>query len=594
MPEANSDVTLMVAGQAGQGVDTAAELLARVMMRAGYCVFAYPDVMSRIRGGHNFTSVRVAARSVMGQSDRINVLLALDPVLVGEHREEMVPGGVVVAEEAERSMGDGVLAIPMSGIAREAGAPRSMVNTVGLGALLALVGQPLEPLLGLLQERFAAKGRDAVRLNHRCAQAGYRAAAAVRSCPCAVPVVKRPPERLLMSGSHAIGLGALSAGVQFFSGYPMSPATLVMEYLAGKQEQFGIVVEQAEDELAAINQVLGASYAGARAMTATSGGGFSLMVEGLGLAGMAELSCLIVLAQRPGPATGFPTRTEQGELLLAISASGDDFPRFVFAPGSAEQAFYLTRRAFALAEKYQVPAILLSDQYLSDSLWTLPRFSLTDLGRGGVPSSPQRHQGTKGFRSGSRQSGPTRPAQHLAPFAYRRYADTPDGVSPWLSPGVPNQVVRAIGNEHDEDGFQIESAEARITMHEKRMRKLGPMAQEVDVAASYPGDDAEYALVCWGSTLGPVREAVDLLRAERMRVSMVHLTELCPFPRDSAVARLSNCRRVFTVENNSTGQLARLLCRETRIAPHGEILKFDGRPFTAGEITRQFIEMARG
>ncbi len=569
-----TDITVVIAGQAGQGVDTASELLARALVRSGYYVFSYPDVMSRIRGGHNFTSVRISERPRLGNFGSANLLLALDEASIALRRPDLVSGGMIIAPGMSDSATDGSLVrVPTEKLASDLGAPRTMANTVGLGALFAFIGHPIRPLLDLLDERFAAKGHDAVRLNRACAQAGYRfvSPAIARSCPCAVPALKRSPRRLLLSGSHAIALGALFAGVQFFSGYPMSPATPIMEYLAGKQQRFGLVVEQAEDELAAINQVLGASYAGARAMTATSGGGFSLMVEGLGLAGMAELSCVIVLAQRPGPATGFPTRTEQAELLFAITASGDEFPRFVFAPGNAEQAFELTRRAFYLAERYQVPAIVLSDQFLSDSLWTVSSLNPVET------SQP---------RAETIQLGP-----NLAPFSYRRYAVTDDGVSPRLRPGVPQQVVRSIGNEHDEDGFQIEDSSTRTRMHDKRMGKLSAMVQEVDIAAPYPCDDAEHTIVCFGSTLGPVREAVDRLRAERLNVSAVHLSELCPFPRAGIVARLSACRHIITVENNSTGQLGRLLCRETRIAPEHEVLKYDGRPFTSGELVSRLKEL---
>ncbi len=571
-----TDVTIVVAGQAGQGVDTASELLARTMMRSGYYVFAHPDVMSRIRGGHNFTAIRVADRPIASTTGTASLVLALDESSVSLRRPDLIPDGMVVAEgQPENGVQDGTFRVPMARLAAEVGGARTMANTVGLGVLFALVGHPLKPLLELLAERFKAKGRDMVRLNQACAQAGYKSVAATsaRSCPCTIPALERPASRLLLSGNHAIALGALCSGVQFFSGYPMSPATPIMEYLAGRQEEFGVLVEQAEDELAAINQVLGASYAGARTMTATSGGGFSLMVEGLGLAGMAELPCVIILAQRPGPATGFPTRTEQAELLFAISASGDDFPRFVFAPGTAEQAFDLTRRAFDLAEKYQVPVIVLSDQFLSDSLWTVPSHCLAKA----IPA----------------EEGTTRPGQVRPPFSYQRYADTANGVSPRLWPGTPHQIVRSMGNEHDENGLQIEDAQTRVRMHDKRMKKLPAMSEEIDVATAYPVDSAEFTLVCFGSTIGPVREAVDILRAERINVNAVHLTELCPFPRASAVARLSTCRRVFTVENNSTGQLARLLRREARILADSEILKFDGRPLTGVELAGQLRKVLR-
>ncbi len=566
-----TDVTLTIAGQAGQGIDTASELLARALVRSGYYAFAYPDLMSRIRGGHNFTAVRVSGRPVYSEAGKFNALLALDELSVNEHRGDMVEGGVVVASPAgERRMSNGeqraeaptgVFRVPMAEIAEKRGGTKTMVNVVGLGALLALTGHPLDELQRLLKERFRVKGDAVVRQNIECCRAGadYVREKYGGTCACALPKQVGRAKRLLLTGNHAIALGALASGVRFYAGYPMSPSTSIMEYLAAKQADAGPVMEQAEDEIAAINMVLGASYAGARAMTATSGGGFSLMVEGLGMAAMAELPVVIVLAMRPGPATGFPTRTEQAELLFAISASQDEFPRFVFAPGTAEEAFYATNRAFELAGRFQVPAIVLSDQQLSDSFWTVPAFNFARV----TASEDLDEQTWQG-----------KPAN-----TYKRYAVTEDGVSPRLGPGFPGQLVHALGAEHDEDGFQTEDAGTRVRMHEKRMRKLPRMAESLDAPTCYPEETAECAVVCFGSTYGAAREAVDILRAERASVAMLHLCELWPFPRERVMARLSGVRKVITVEGNSTGQLAALLRRETGIKAEEQVLKYDGRPF---------------
>ena len=296
-------------------------------------------------------------------------------------------------------------------------------------------------------------------------------------------------------------------------------------------------------------------------MTATSGGGFSLMVEGLGMAAMAELPVVIVVAMRPGPATGFPTRTEQGELLFVTSASQDEFPRFVFAPGTAEEAFYATNRAFELAARFQAPAIVLSDQLLSDSLWTVPSFNLDRVKASNDFDEPE-WQG--------------RPAN-----SYKRYAVTRDGVSPRLAPGFPGQLVRAIGSEHDEDGFQTEDKTVRVRMHEKRMSKLPAMARAMEPPTCYPEEAADCIVACFGSTYGAAREAVDILRSERVSVAMMHLCDLVPFPHERVTALLTPARKVITVEGNSTGQLAALLRRETGIKADEQVLKYDGRPFDA-------------
>jgi 2-oxoglutarate ferredoxin oxidoreductase subunit alpha len=574
-----TDITLIVAGQAGQGIDTASELLARALVRSGYHVFAYPDLMSRIRGGHNFVAVRVSDRPVYSGAGKFNALLALDELSVSEHRGDMAGEGVIVAEPtkdlrlpiADLRLGEtgGEFRVPMAEIAEKHGGAKTMANVVGLGALLALTGHPLDELQRLLKERFRAKGDEVVRQNLECCRAGadYVRERFGGTCACALPKQAGRAKRLLLTGNHAIALGALASGVRFYAGYPMSPSTPIMEYLAAKQADAGLVMEQSEDEIAAINAVLGASYAGARAMTATSGGGFSLMVEALGMAGMAELPVVIVIAMRPGPATGFPTRTEQAELLFAISASQDEFPRFVFAPGTAEEAFYATNRAFELAGRFQVPAIVLSDQMLSDSFWTVPAFNLARV----ATSDDLDEQAWQG-----------RPAN-----SYKRYAVNGDGVSPRLGPGFPGQLAHALGAEHDENGFQTEDAGVRVRMHEKRMRKLPRMAESLDGPTCYPEETAECAVVCFGSTYGAAREAVDILRAERVSVAMLHLCELAPFPRERVMARLSGVRKIITVEGNSTGQLAALLRRETGIKADAQVLKYDGRPFSANALAEE-------
>lgn len=575
-----TDVALTIAGQAGQGIDTASELLTRALVRSGYYAFSYPNLMSRIRGGHNFTAVRISNRQVYSVPAKFNALLAMDERSVSEHRDDMVKGGTIIAEERsasaerrtmnhERTNEPTTFRLPMAEIAEKRGGSKTMENVVGLGALLALTGHRQDKLRGLLRERFEAKGEEVVRQNLACLRAGadYVKKKWGGTCACELPSQPVQAKRLLMTGNHAIALGALASGVRFYAGYPMSPSTSIMEYLAAKQAEAGLVMEQVEDEIAAINMAIGASYAGARAMTATSGGGFSLMVEGLGMAAMAELPVVIAIAMRPGPATGFPTRTEQAELLFAISASQDDFPRFVFAPGTAEEAFYATNRAFELAARFQVPAIVLSDQLLSDSLWTVPGLNYARV---------------KASDDFEEQVWQGRPA-----YSYRRYAFTASGVSPRLRPGFRGQLVRMLGAEHNEEGFQTEDAGVRTKMHEKRMMKLTAMSRAIDEPTCYPEETADCVVVCFGSTYGAAREAVDILRQERMGAALLHLCELAPFPRERVAARLSSARKVITVEGNSTGQLASLLRRETGIKAEVQVLKYDGRPFEAKALAEE-------
>ncbi len=556
------DVTVVVAGEAGQGVRSAGDMLCRLLVRSGYHVFAYPDVESRIRGGHNFTRIRVSDEPVESVANHINVLLSFDDQ-VEMHRAEMVRDGVMLYDapaDLTATADTQMVRLEMAKVAKELGASPAMAATVGLGAVTALVGIPRAGLEAAIREQFAAKGRDTVEKNLACCRHGFEAAATLlaKECPCRIPPVKSE-RRLLMTGNEAMACGALAAGARFYAGYPMSPSTGVMEFLAGKQAEFGLVVEPAEDEIAAINMVLGASYAGARALTATSGGGFALMVEALGYAGMAELPLVVVLAQRPGPATGFPTRTEQAELLYALDCSQDEFPRFVFAPGNAGQAHAAMVRAFELAERYQVPAIVLSDQQLSDSYWTVDQLE---------QAQAQAQAQAKIGKS----------------YGYRRYEITESGVSPRLAPGTRDQLVCTMGSEHDEAGLSTEDAGNRTRMHDKRMRKLAGMAEEFGRFEVYPEEGAENIVACFGSARGAVREAVELLQAERRSVAMLHLAEVYPLQRDRLVARLARCRRVITVENNATGQLARLLRRETRIRAERTVLKYDGRPFAGAAL----------
>ena len=584
------DLTFRIVGQAGQGMQTISHTLGKLLSRAGYHVFVNQDIMSRIRGGHNFSQIRISASPKNCPSDMVALLIALDPELIQPHLASLMPDAVVVYDAepgTDPASNVNRFPIPMTRIARTVGKNPIMTNAVALGATMFLTGYPLEGLLANLRETFQGKPDEVIKANLACAQAGYDHALKTfkQTCPCRIEMpldsssadcadytdyesaksADRCP-RLFLTGSEAIALGAMAAGLKFYSGYPMSPSTPIMEFIAARAQEFGIVVEQSEDEIAGISMALGASYAGARAMTATSGGGFALMIESLGLAGMSETPIVIALCQRPGPATGFPTRTEQADLLFSLYAGQDEFPRFIFAPGSPEQAFYLTARAFELADKYQVPAIVLSDQLLCDSYSTVEDFDLTRL------------SATEPLASAP---GADRPA-----YIYRRYILT-SHVSPRLRPGTKNQVVVAAGHEHNEAGYIDESAVTRVQMMEKRLVKLDLMREQMTGLTCFPEEPDETIIACFGSTLGAVSEAVALLRQQQRRVSMLHLSSLAPFPRELVNSAASRSRRLFTVENNATAQLAHLIHAETRIDIEDSVLKYDGRPFTAREIVRE-------
>jgi 2-oxoglutarate ferredoxin oxidoreductase subunit alpha len=347
----------------------------------------------------------------------------------------------------------------------------------------------------------------------------------------------------------------------------MTPSTGIMNYLASKEKEYGVVVEQAEDEIAAINMALGASFAGVRAMTGTSGGGFALMVEGLSLAGMTETPIVIAMGQRPGPATGFPTRSEQGELQFLISAGHGEFPRVIFAPGSPREAFYLTNKAFDLAEKYQIPVFILFDTYLADTQWTIEGF---DMGK--IRYHDYRLRGDA-FKKLSE---------------YRRYAFTETGISPLGVPGDARHLVVADSDEHDEEGHIVEDALTRVNMVQKRLfKKLPFIRQEIAPPFLYGDHNPRVVLTGWGSTYGVMKEVVDEL-TKSTSIAMLHFSEIFPLPHRENfdyVRLLENARLPLCIENNATGQLARLLRSETGFEFKAQIHKYDGRPFTVEELT---------
>lgn len=594
-----TDLTFMFAGAAGQGMQSMSYTLGKLFSRAGYHVFIDQDLMSRIRGGQNFARMRITDVPLHGPADQVNLLVALDQLSLQANEPALVEGGVAIYDaSAEDDSPEPTpehsvrFPVPLGELATEVGRNPVMRNAVALGAVMFLTGYPLEELLEVLPDTFSGKDEDVIRVNLDCTEAGFDYARDFfkGSCPCAISLPPRTSRRLLLTGNEAVALGAINAGVRFHSGYPMSPSTSIMEYLAARGEELGIVVEQTEDEIAGINMALGAAYAGARAMTATSGGGFALMVEGLGLAGMSETPIVIVLCSRPGPATGFPTRTEQADLLFALHAGHDEFPRFIFAPGTAEQAFYATQRAFDLAWKYQVPALVLSDQFLSDSYATVDDF---DLAR---PVDPKPADGARAPGRYARYAAPEPVDAGTAPVLE-------EVVCPLLVPGTPGELVITAGHEHSADGYITESAPDRTAMMQRRVGKLELMRAELGgitrVPATATADPqqllpTELTLVCFGSTLGPVREAVERLRAEGMDVGMVHLSELAPLPVPALLAAVERSRKLLSVEQNATAQLAQLMHAETRLHVADSILKYDGRPVTAEEVVRAVKERVSG
>ncbi len=562
------DYTIKIGGEAGQGVDTVGAILSKVFTRTGFFVFSHQDYESRIRGGHNFIQIRLSDRPVMASRDRVDVLVALDRQSIAAHEKELSPDGMIVYDSAtlkEKVDRPAFLDVPFTDIAVKEGGSKIMSNTVATGAVLGILGMDLANAREVIKDELKKKDDKVVRGNLSAVAAGHEFSA--RQCGrCAFTLAPSGRKKLLITGNEAIGLGAVLSGCKFYSGYPMTPSTGIFNFVAGKALECGIVVEQAEDEIAAINLALGASFGGVRSMTASSGGGFALMVEGLSLAGMTETPIVIGLAQRPGPATGFPTRTEQGELLFALYAGHGEFPRVIFAPGTVEQAIHLTNKAFDLAEKYQIPAFLLTDQYLADSSWTYETLSLDNL-----RNVDYRLRGEK-FGS-------------LA--SYKRHAFTANGISPLGIPGEAQHLVVTDSDEHDEEGHIVEDAETRRAMVQKRLlKKMPAIKAEIDPPTFYGSEKPEVVLVGWGSTYGVMREVVDT--EPTRNAALLHFSEIYPFPdtqKFDYLGLLRSAKRTICVEQNAMGKLASLMRSETGFVFDAHVLKYDGRPFTVESLS---------
>ena len=546
---------LLIGGAAGQGIDTTAAILEKLLKRSGYSVFTARDFMSRVRGGHNFSLIRFGIEPVHSHSNRLDGIIALDEETIRLHQEQLSDNGFILCDDKLPGSDPRLIRVQMDAMAKALGNPR-VSGSIAVGAVLKLFGESLDNVGDVLRTFVKQQYLD---INIKAVEEGYQ------STETRFPHLDgKYQDQMLISGSKAVALGAIAAGLRLYSAYPMSPSTVIMETLASKADEAGIVVEQAEDEIAAINMAIGASYAGARAMTGTSGGGFSLMVEALGLSGMAEIPLVVIDVQRPGPVTGLPTRTEQSDLKFVISASQGEFPRMVIALRNPSDAFYQTMRAFNLAEKYQIPVVLLSDQYLGDSTFTVE------------PFDPKKIQMIEPWSEYSKKED------------YLRYRYTQNGISPRLIPGKTEHLVAIDSDEHDERGWITESAEVRTRMMDKRMKKLEGLKQELKEPEFIGNDGFETLLIGWGSTWGPIEEAVQLLNADKNgRYAALVFGDVYPLPVKLLKEKTAKAHRIINVEQNATGQLADLIRQETGILCGGSILKYDGRQISGEEIAER-------
>ena len=547
------DLSLVLCGAAGQGVQTVETLLVRLFQREGFHVFASKEAMSRVRGGSNSTEIRLASRPVRGLLDRMDLLVCFNRGIRPNIRERIGEHTLILGDREELGeefapFGDRFVHVPLLAAARELGGP-VYAGVVAVGLVARLLGVPEDRARSFVAERFQAKGASVAGTNEQALVRGYELGGRTAEEQGVVVDLPRSPAaegRLLMSGNDAVSLGALAGGCDFAVAYPMSPGTGVLQFLSQNAASFGVAVEQVEDELAAVNMALGAWYAGARALVTTSGGGFALMTEGVSLGGITEVPLVVHVAQRPGPATGMATRTEQGDLDLVLHAGHGEFPRLILAPGTLEEAFVCARRAFDLADKHQIPAFLLTDQYFLDTFYDLDPFP--DL---------------------------TVPEPHVVSTeeGYLRYAFAPGGVSPRGIPGWGQGLVCVDSHEHDEAGHIKEDFALRVRMNDKRLSKLAGLEEDaLDPVWTGP-EDPDTLVVGWGST-GPILdEALELLG--RPDLAHLHFPQVYPLPPRS-LPLLRAPRRLVVVEGNATGQFARLLERHEGVRVTHRVLHYSG------------------
>lgn len=562
-----NDLSIVLGGAAGQGVQTVEAILVQVLKREGYQVSACKEYMSRVRGGSNSTEIRLSSKKHRAYVRRIDFLFAMDSAVVA-HLRSRISDETIVFGEKERIKESGTLAhfvdTPLMKFASEVG-NSLYANTVAVGVILGILGAEEAVFHAYLREFFARKGEEMVAKNIEAAKKGFafgKNIAYQEDIEIGLPRDKKYAKELLLDGNASLGLGALAGGCNFISSYPMSPGTGVLTFLAQKGAEFGVVVDQAEDEISAINMALGASSAGARSMVTTSGGGFDLMQEGVSLAGIIETPVVIHIGMRPGPATGLPTKTEQSDLNLALYAGHGEFPRAIYTPGIPEEGISMMQRAFDTADRYQVPVFVLSDQHFLDSLSSIPEKAVLIL--------------------------PIEKHVIETDAAYARYRYTDDGISPRGIPGWGEGIVKIDSDEHDETGHITESYEVREKMMTKRMKRLEAMAEEAVMPTEMDNFGvADTAVISFGSNRTVLEEALRAVRSKAL--GGLHFAQV--YPINPGVKELLKGKKVVVVENNYRGQFADLLVRELGIKVSKRILKSTGEPFSVEETMEELRKL---
>ena len=569
----SNEVIIRVGGAAGDGVQSAGLIIAKGFSSNGLHTNMYNYYQSIIRGGQSWYQIRASSHAVKNQGDGLDILIALNKDALERHTNPDINeggasplNGIAIYDSSisgfTKHDGMKFCEMPLSEIAQKYSKNTLLKNTVAIGAVFGYLSMDFEILAGVIRDQFGGKGKIAEQ-NVVAAREGY-GHFVEKYGKSAKTLTGSGKKYYLISGGESAGLGATRNGLKAYFGYPMTPASSIIHYLASHSKEFKVFVKITEDEISAINMAIGANYAGIRAMTGSSGGGFALMTEAVGMAAEMEIPIVIYEAQRAGPSTGLPTKTEQGDLLQVIGASQGDFPKAIFSPRNVEETYYMTGEALNLAEKYQMPVFLMVDLYLAEHYETVEKFNLeSDMIKAPLASGDEKD--------------------------YKRYRFTEDGISLRAIPGTRNLMHNEDSDEHDEKGDVVSDAvtdpQIRKKIMEKRMKKLETYMKEISPTPTYKMDDAEYALILWGSTQGAVEEAVDLLRKKGIKIGAIEVNK--PFPVNPDIAKLTKGKKkVIFVENNYTGQLRRIISSEIQVT--GDLItKYDGECFYPGALANE-------
>ncbi|MCA9381962.1 2-oxoacid:acceptor oxidoreductase subunit alpha [Candidatus Dojkabacteria bacterium] len=572
-----NSVSVKIGGPAGYGIKTTGQIFSKLCLREGLNVFDTIEYPSLIRGGHNVYYALAEQRKALSHHDGLDFLIALNTESVRIHRDELSKGAGILYDpdkldlsktEVEKSIH--LYPVSINKLAIESTGKDIARNTVALGAMACILGFSLQSLNKTIREIFGVKSKDIADMNVKAATAGYDFAKKNfnEKFEHKIHSVKRiNDKRLLITGNEAIALGAIAASCSFYAAYPMTPSSSILHYLAENAEETGMVVKHAEDEISVINMAIGSSYAGVRSMCATSGGGFALMNEGFGLAGITETPLVVAEVQRPGPATGLPTWHGQGDLQFVLHAAQGEFPRVIVAPGDPTECFYETFEAFNIADKFQLPVVVLSDKYLAESTFTIRNFETDKLkiNRGKIASQADL----------SKLEG------------YKRYQFSKDGVSLRSIPGLKKGRFLANSDEHDEFGYSSEDAENAAKQMEKRMQKEKELLKYLPDPVLKGPKNAKITFVSWGSTKGAILEAMEILKAQGIETNLLQMKYLWPFKADVVKRILKDAKKLVLIEGNYNGQLGKLIRQETGVEIKKKILTYDGRPVSPERIVAE-------